>query len=58
MIPNLSELVREVLLSQCCYGDEGRGGSWQRKTGRGKGTNRQMINANTLLDHKVHYQNC
>lgn len=29
MIPNLSELVRDMLLSLCCYGDEGRG-DWVR----------------------------
>ncbi len=33
MIPDLSELVTDLLLSVCCYGDEEREGSQGRKSG-------------------------
>lgn len=51
MIPNLSELVPDMLLSPRCYGDGGGGG----EAGSPWLHNRQMINAGTGSQRvKVH----
>lgn len=48
MIPNLSELVRDMLLYLCCYGDEGRGGlTGERKQVRQMASDLHVINADT-----------